>query len=212
VAVVPRGLLDQVEEHPPQRDRLVPPGQRAPGRGIEVERGHQPAELAAASPVLGQQPGQGDVQPEAHLRVGVILRGRRRVILAEQDDPDPVVLHPAQMADQGGDRGERRAGQRRAAGLLVGKPGALHVHGVADVIQHRGQDGPLVPARRDVVGPGGRGDRRGGGRGADEVVAQDGLGIRDHGILLLGPGNDDLRGQPFVAANLTRSPVTSTRA
>jgi hypothetical protein len=30
VAVVPGGLLDQVEEHPPQRDRLLPPGQRAP--------------------------------------------------------------------------------------------------------------------------------------------------------------------------------------
>ncbi len=205
MAVVPRGLLDQVEEHPPQRDRLVPPGQRAPGRGIEVQRGHQPTEPAAAGPVLGQQPGEGDVQPEAHLRVGVILRGRRRVILAEQDDPDPVVLHPAQMADQGGDRGERRAGQRRAAGLLVGEPGALHVHGVADVIQHRGQDGPLVPARRDIVGPGGRGDRCGGGRGADEVVAQDGLGIRDHGILLLGTSATEGLADPKPPAGASRA-------
>jgi hypothetical protein len=41
MAVVPRGLLDQVKQHPSLRDRLGPPAQRAPGRGVEVERGYQ---------------------------------------------------------------------------------------------------------------------------------------------------------------------------
>jgi hypothetical protein len=47
-----------------------------------------------------------------------------------------------------------------AAGLLISEPVAFDVHSVSDVVQHGDQDGPFVPARRDVVGPGGRGDLR----------------------------------------------------
>ena len=38
VAVVAGGLLDQMHEHPSQRDRLVPPAQRAPGLCVKVKR------------------------------------------------------------------------------------------------------------------------------------------------------------------------------
>src|ERR1700722_5128072 len=55
VTVVPGGLFDQVEEDPAERDRLGPPAKLAPGRGVQVQCGHQLAVPIAGGPVLRQQ-------------------------------------------------------------------------------------------------------------------------------------------------------------
>ncbi len=103
---------------------------------------------ATAAPVLRQQPRDGDAQRQAHLRVRVVRGGRRVVLLAGQDYPDPVVLHPAQMADQAGSRGHDARlghGQLRAGG----HPAALRASPLRPVTTRIA----IEPSMRCIPGP-----------------------------------------------------------
>ena len=55
VAVVPGGLLGQVEQDPAQRDRLVPPAQLALGGSVQVEGCHLVTVPRADRPVVREQ-------------------------------------------------------------------------------------------------------------------------------------------------------------
>ena len=79
-----RGLLGQVEQDPAQRDRLSPPAQVAPGRGVQVERRHQVAVPGAGSPVLGQQLRERHLDRDPELAIGIVVGPRRVDRAAEQ--------------------------------------------------------------------------------------------------------------------------------
>src|ERR1700722_2325417 len=134
VAVVPGGLLGQVEQTPTQRDRLGPP-QDAPGRGVQVEGCHKLVVPGAGRPVLSQQLGERHLDRDPELAIGIVVGPRRVDRAAEQVLLDPRALDPAQVADQPGYRHQRRARQRRPAGVRIRQARALGMHGVAGVVQ-----------------------------------------------------------------------------
>lgn len=96
------GLLDEVEQHPPQAD-VAAVAEGTLRRRVQVVLGHQPAVAVALLLVLRQEPGQRDVEGRSHLRVGIVagrLGERSLGVLAQEHHPEPVVLDPAQVTDQ----------------------------------------------------------------------------------------------------------------
>src|ERR1700751_3524642 len=77
VAVVPGGLLGQVEQDPAERDWLGAPVQGTLGGGVQVERRHQVAVPGAGGPVLGQQLSERDLNRDTELAVGIVVGPRR---------------------------------------------------------------------------------------------------------------------------------------
>jgi hypothetical protein len=155
MAVVPGGLLGQVQQDPAQRDWLGAPAQVARGRGVQVEESDKVSVPSAGSPVVSQQLSERYAGCDPELAIRIVLGPRRVDRAAERDGLDPIAFDPAQVADQPGDRHQGGAGQGGLAGIGIGQAGALGVHGVAGVVQERRHGGAFVPAGRYIVGPAG---------------------------------------------------------
>src|ERR1700689_136085 len=94
MAVVPGGLLGQVEQDPAQHDRLGPPAQVACGWGVQVEASDQVAVPRAGSPVLRQQLSERYAGCDPELAIRIVLGPRGVDRAGEADGLDPPAFAP----------------------------------------------------------------------------------------------------------------------
>ena len=124
---VPPGLLDHVRHDPAQRHLARLPRVDRPGHRAQVRAPADDLVAArACPPVSGHHIGGADVVRDLH-------RPRHGQVFAEEDHPEPVLLHTRQVLDQAEDVRPRR--HARGAQLLLGQPFRSPDHGVPHLVQ-----------------------------------------------------------------------------